>query len=160
MLCAGEWLKAETCIVSYGDIFYSHHLVESLIDSSGEINLAYDPCAVELWQKRNEDPLSDLESFRIDNERILDIGGKINRLEEVQGQYMGLFKITPKAWGWIENFISSLSDDEMAKIDMTNLFSKLIITGHEIFGTQNIHPWGEVDTPSDIDLYHRIYPNV
>ncbi|MCO7261713.1 phosphocholine cytidylyltransferase family protein [Dickeya zeae] len=160
LLCAREWLKTETCIISYGDIFYSHHLVESLIKSTGDINLTYDPNAVELWKKRNEDPLSDLESFRIDNGRIVGIGGRIKSLDEVQGQYMGLFKITPQAWSWIENFISSLSQHEIENIDMTNLFSKLINSGHHVFGTKNEYPWGEIDTPSDISLYHKIYPNV
>lgn len=97
LTCAREWLQSEPCIVSYGDIFYSPGLVSSLINSIGEINLTFDPNAVNLWEMRNEDPLSDLESFRIDNGRILNIGEKIGSLKEVQGQYMGLFKITPKA---------------------------------------------------------------
>jgi L-glutamine-phosphate cytidylyltransferase len=158
LLCARDWLKAETCLVSYGDIFYSSELVSTLLESPGEINLAWDPDAVSLWQKRNEDPLADLESFRIDNDRIVDIGGNITRIEEVQGQYMGLFKLTPTAWGWIEQLLSSLSNEDIAHLDMTRLFSTLIQRGYDVFGTRNTTPWGEIDTPSDIDVYHRLYP--
>lgn len=160
LICAREWLRSEPCIVSYGDIFYSPSLVRSLINSVGEINLTFDPNAVNLWEMRNEDPLSDLESFRIDNGRILNIGEKIGSLKEVQGQYMGLFKITPKAWGWIEDYTSALTPHEITRIDMTKLFSLLISSGHDIFGTENSYPWGEIDTPNDIAVYHKLYPGI
>ena len=63
--CASDWLSAEPCLVSYGDIFYDSTLVSELINHPADIVLGYDPAAVRLWQQRFNDPLPDLENFRL-----------------------------------------------------------------------------------------------
>lgn len=157
LLCASEWLKSETCIISYGDIFYSDKLVKELIHSPGEINITWDPTAVDLWRLRCENPLDDMETFSINNSKIVTIGDKAKSLTEIEGQYMGLLKITPVGWSWIEEFLSNKTAVARDAIDMTGLLSQLLSSNYAIFGTENNYPWGEVDTPADLDLYHKIY---
>ena len=50
------------------------------------------------------DPLSDAETFRIDaSGELLEIGGKTGKIEDIEGQYMGLLKFTPTAWTAVES---------------------------------------------------------
>ena len=42
LACAAAWLNDDTCIVSYGDIFYSPRIVKHLIACEDEIAIAYD----------------------------------------------------------------------------------------------------------------------
>ena len=93
LCCANEWLEANTCIVSYSDIFYEASAVRSLIESKADISLTYDPNWLELWTKRFGDPLLDAETFRLNPDGTLaEIGKKPKTVEEIQGQYMGLLK--------------------------------------------------------------------
>ena len=63
LMTASEWLKEDTCIISYSDIVYSSNAVQKLISSNGDITIAYDPNWIKLWEKRFRDPLSDAETF-------------------------------------------------------------------------------------------------
>ena len=51
------------------------------------------------FKKRFKNPLKDAETFNFDKKNYLKaIGDKTNSLEKIKGQYMGLFKITPRGW--------------------------------------------------------------
>ena len=87
-------------IVSYADIFYRSELVRGLAAASGELVITYDRAWRSLWTRRFADPLADAETFRVDDAgRLLEIGGKTTRIEEIEGQYMGLLKFTPGGMG-------------------------------------------------------------
>ncbi|MBF0128245.1 MAG: phosphocholine cytidylyltransferase family protein, partial [Magnetococcales bacterium] len=74
LACAGTWLREGPCIVSYSDIFYEASAVSSLMASSAELAVTYDPGWLPLWEKRFGDPLRDAETFRLDGEgRLLEI---------------------------------------------------------------------------------------
>lgn len=161
-LCmAAPWLERETCLVSYSDIFYSHELVQRLAETPGDIVVAYDPNAIRLWQQRFDDPLADLERFSVDaNNDIREIGGRAASLDEIQGQYMGLLKLTPAGWETIQAAQRTVPSEKRANIDMTSLLALAIAAGHALRAVPNPLPWGEVDCPSDIDLYERLYPHL
>ena len=158
--CASDWLEAEPCLVSYGDIFYSSQLVSDLINSSEELDLGYDTNAVALWQQRFENPLDDMERFAIAGGKILVIGGKAMTIEEIQGQYMGLFKLTPVSWRRLVEVRDRLPEARRENVDMTSLFSLLIQAGTRVSGTPTSEPWGEIDCPSDVHLYEDLYPSI
>lgn len=157
---ANEWLASESCVVSYGDIFYSPELVSALMESSDNIVLGYDPQAVHIWKQRFSQPLDDMEHFSIDNEYICQIGHRAQSLEQIQGQYMGLFKLTPLGWSLINTQLGRLNTEQRDKIDMTALFSIMIEAGTRIAGAATNQPWGEIDCPSDLALYEKIYPDL
>ena len=49
-----------------------------------------------------DNPLEDLETFRTDpSGRLLEIGQKPERREQIQGQFMGLLRFTPQSWDWV-----------------------------------------------------------
>lgn len=158
---ADAWLKQETCIVSYSDIFYSPDMVVRLIQADGDIVVAYDPDAVTLWQRRFEDPLADLERFVLgDGQRIDIIGGRPTSMEQVQGQYMGLLRLTPRGWHALRAQQQRLDTAERDNIDMTSLLAKVMQDGIPLQGVASHEPWGEIDCPSDIELYESIYPHL
>jgi choline kinase len=155
LACAEEWLKTETCIVSYSDIFYSSAVVELLIESKASLALTYDQNWLELWTQRFGDPLLDAETFLLDNDKtILEIGKKPKSLDQIQGQYIGLLKFTPSGWAEIERIRSRLPLEIKACIHMTDILQKVIEAGRvKIQGIPFSDGWGEVDSEDDLKFY-------
>ena len=83
MMEAKEWLKAEPCLVCYSDVIFSAHAIKSLAASDAPLAVTYYTGFWELWQMRMEDPLSDLETFKIDSQNmLLEIGKKPHAKED------------------------------------------------------------------------------
>lgn len=150
LMCAGEWLTEDTCIVSYSDIVYDFQAVTHLCTPLGDLCILYDTNWLNLWQERFSDPLSDAESFSVDGEGIIrDIGRKGVSLSEIHGQYMGLLKFTPRSFGWVKEMLSN-NKRLREKLDMTTLLSLLIQKGHSIRGVPWGGAWCEVDDLEDL----------
>jgi choline kinase len=152
---ASAWLCSGPAIVSYGDIFYRSELVRGLAGAPGQLVISYDRDWRRLWTRRFVDPLADAETFRINADgQLLEIGGRTTRIEEIQGQYMGLFKFTPPAWGIVEALLATLDAPSRDKLDVTGLLRRLL-AGKELridtYGADG--QWGEVDNPQDVALY-------
>lgn len=154
LMNAHEWLKKGDCIITYSDILYDVEILRSLMDSTHDLTVAYYTNWRELWSKRFKDPLNDLENFKIsDTDQIYHIGGRASSLEEIEGQYMGIIKTTPRSWNDIEFFLSELDKNILHKIDMTSLLSRLIQEKNfKIFGLKHSGLFYEFDTLTDIDL--------
>ena len=154
--CADEWLKTSICIVSYGDIVYHPSLVSTLVDTTGEIVVAYDVLWESLWRQRFEVPAKDAEAFRIENGWIQEIGGTVGSLDPVEGQYLGLFKLTPGGWSTVRGVLSLAEDAVARNLDVTALLGRLIRKGIKVRGTPIQGRWCEVDHVTDLRLYERM----
>ncbi len=155
LFCADEWLMQDECVISYSDIFYEAPVIKSLQGSEDNITITYDINFAELWQKRFADPLSDAESFKIDENNFLkEIGNRVQTMEEVQGQYMGLLKFKPEGWRSLKNF---LQNSDIEKLDCTSMLKILIAHGVKIKAVPIFEKWGEIDSASDLELYEKIY---
>lgn len=158
---SASWLSAAPCIVSYTDILYPETIVRDLMAAAGDIVVAYDPNWLALWSERFEDPLSDAETFRLSPDGcITEIGKRPASLDEVNGQYMGLLKLTPQGWAAIANHLAALPQQEVDRLDMTTLLSRLIesqipVRGMSIGNTR----WFEVDHGSDLEVAERYFAN-
>ncbi len=140
----------EPTVISYSDIVYEQEAVERLMEHPGDLVLAYDPNWLSVWEDRFDDPLSDAESFVIEDGVIREIGKRCNDVSQITGQYMGLIKISPTALDWIEDLI--LAQPQLRNsLDMTGLISELIAEGHIIHGVPISGGWFEVDTASDLN---------
>jgi choline kinase len=156
LVTASSWLQKGTCIVSYSDIVYSSDVVRSLQVSTGDIVISYDPNWFDLWQLRFLQPLDDAESFRVSNSRLLEIGAHVDSLERVDGQYMGLLKITSNGWRQISHYLTTLSDFEQRQLDMTGLLQQLLNQGAIINAVPIKDRWFEVDSASDLACYETL----
>jgi choline kinase len=152
LVCAKDWLQAEPCIVSYSDIFYSPAAVKSLMSCAASLAVTYDPNWLELWTQRFGDPLLDAETFRLTSEgKLEEIGNKPTDVEQVQGQYMGLLRFTPKGWQEILRIRSGLASELCDKMHMTGTLQRVIDAKRvEIAAVPYTAGWGEVDSAEDL----------
>jgi len=158
LAAALPWLRAAPVIVSYGDIFYRSELVRGLAGAPGQLVITYDRGWRRLWARRFTEPLADAETFRIDAAgRLLEIGGETTRIEEIQGQYMGLFKFTPPAWNVVETLLGRLDEATRNRLDVTGLLRRLLADPSFPIGTFGTDgQWGEIDSPEDVALYRKM----
>ncbi len=155
---ATAWLRAEPVVVSYADIFYGAEPIASLMTSCGELVITFDPEGPLLWNLRFSDPLTDAETFRLSsNGAVQTIGGRAGSIEQIEGQYMGLLKFTPSSWNAVERALGRLPPSTLDKLDMTGLL-RLLIEQHgvRVDAIPTRSPWGEIDTPDDLQLYEHM----
>jgi choline kinase len=158
LAAAAAWLRAGPVIVSYADIFYRGELVQGLAGAPGDLVISFDRDWRRLWSRRFADPLADAETFRADAAgQLLEIGGKTTRIEDIEGQYMGLLKFTPAAWSAVESLLSGLDAATRDRLDMTSLLRRLIAAKAVSIRTYGTHgQWGEIDNPGDVALYQSM----
>jgi len=156
LACAAEWLEAESCIVSYSDIFYDASAVTSLMNCSAKIALTYDANWRALWEERFGDPLLDAETFRLKADGTLaEIGNRPKTVEEVEGQYMGLLGFTPEGWSEVVRIRSALPSEQCDRMHMTGTLQMVIEAGRVAVAALPYHDeWGEVDSADDLAAYH------
>jgi choline kinase len=155
LLCADPILSKNDTIVSYGDIVYRPSIVKNLIASPCSLGITYDTAWLDLWKLRFDNPLDDAERFQHQNGYLKAIGDKVTDLEDINGQYMGLLKISVRSWQEIKGYLLSLSTEELQNKDMTSLLSDLLNLGHAISSVAIDGGWVEVDNPSDISCYEK-----
>lgn len=155
LACAAEWLTKENCIISYSDIFYSASAITSLIEAEANLAITYDKNWLRLWKKRFGDPLLDAETFKISEDNsLIEIGKKPNMIDEVQGQYMGLLRLTPKAWNEIIRIRNIMAPKLREQMHMTATLQKVIDSGNiNILAVPYEGTWGEIDSEQDLRCY-------
>ncbi|CAK0756432.1 L-glutamine-phosphate cytidylyltransferase [Azospirillaceae bacterium] len=151
--CAAHVLSQDSTVVSYSDIVYHPNHIRALSACDGDIAITYDRLWEKLWSIRFSNPLSDAETFLQKDGRLVTIGEKTNSFADVQGQYMGLLKITPRGWESIETLLGACSSEEIARLDMTSLLRRLLSANIAIHCVPVDGKWCEVDSASDVDLY-------
>lgn len=159
LLEAEAWLQQEPCIVCYSDIVFSPKAIEALVLCQSPLALTYYTGFWELWCARMEDPLSDLETFKLDADgKLLEIGKKPQSRSDIQGQYMGLIRFTPESWKWVRETIQKPLPKPVQKLDMTTLLQGMLDQGHPIQTIATDDLWLECDTQQDIEVYEKLFP--
>ncbi len=154
LLTARTWLENDDCIIAYSDILYTQNTVKKLMENKEEIAITYNKNFLELWNQRFEDPLIDLETFRTSDQSILlEIGNRVNNIEEIEGQFMGLLKISPSGFKKIAKVLDSLDTKTIDKLDMTGMLNMLLDFGVKVSTIPCDDFWIEVDNVRDIELY-------
>lgn len=151
-------------IVSYGDIIYENRILDAVMNCDAPIALAVDKELRRLWELRMDDPLSDAETLRIDSKgKILELGRPPTSYDDIQGQYMGLFKISASALPDILKIYNSLDRDALYEgktfdqMYMTAFLQHLIDVGRHIQAVCVENGWLEVDTINDITVYQKLH---
>ena len=156
LLCALPHLTNEQLIISYSDIVYKAEHITQLIKTKEDIVITYDKNWEQLWRLRNENPLNDAETFLTDTDgRLLEIGQTPTVLSQVQGQYMGLLKFSPKGSQQIQDFLNTFTTKKINEMDMTALLQQLLQHNIPIYTTAVNGGWCECDTEQDIQKYEK-----
>lgn len=160
LLEAKAWLEQDTCLVCYSDIIFSPQAVQVLRDTQAPLAITYYTGFWELWSARMEDPLSDLETFRVDFcGNLLEIGKHPTQRADVMGQYMGLIRFTPQSWNWAVETMKEPLPKPLERLDMTTLLQGIVERKYPIQAIATEDMWLECDTQQDIELYESMYRN-
>lgn len=151
--CGAALLRRAPCVIAYGDIVYRPDHVRAVAADDHDIVIAYDVLWASLWSARFENPLADAETFSEAGGWLTAIGDKTASTNDIHGQYLGLLKVSPEGWARIEAFVSGLSGEDQARIDVTSLLRGLLSTGVRVRCVPVHGGWCEVDSESDVRLY-------
>ncbi|QKV97192.1 phosphocholine cytidylyltransferase family protein [Streptomyces sp. NA02950] len=151
LAAAEPWLSRGTVLVVYGDIVFSPATVRRLRECHADLAIAYEPDWQALWSRRFADPLDDAETFVRDaTGALVDIGDRPATTAEVQGQYMGLLRISPVGWAVMSR--ARDADPAVRGLDMTGLLRHLVRRRLLPVATVAVEgPWYEFDHPSDAE---------
>jgi len=154
-------INKQDVIVSYGDILFQKNTLEKLIfNTHGDIQICIDRNFLPYWCERFDDPLSDLETLKLDSsDQIIEIGNKPSSLDEIQGQYIGLFKISKSSIKRVIEIYDKLKSNatntiqELNQMYMTTFLNTLIGYKMQLMPVVISNGWLEFDTPHDYHTY-------
>ena len=149
---------SEDFLVCYSDILVNSKQVILLKNFVNGIGLIIDKQWLSYWKLRFENPLDDAESLKISsNGYITDIGRKEDNLKNIQGQYIGFFKVSGekrlKFVNKLINFCQNRNTEMIAKkAYLTDFFQILIKDLINIKAIPTFGGWIEIDNPNDINV--------
>lgn len=171
LFCAEDSLSGNV-IIAYGDIVYSQEVLKALMDDPGDVVIACDEGWYSYWSERFEDPLSDAETFKKSGDgKVLSLGKKTTRLEDVEGQYIGLIKLSDRGCKLIKKTYSDALENEadlnnvwssgrsLDQAYMTDLLNFLALNG-ELHYKSIQRGWIEVDDHADLEIARVLIPKI
>lgn len=156
LFCAEAEMN-DDIIISYADIAYTPEVLKALIDSDADIACVVDTRWKELWQQRMENPLDDAETMKLnDDGTIRELGKKPQSYDEIEGQYIGLIKISKQAVSKVISFYNTL--DRSALYDgktfenmyMTSFLQMIIDQLMPVSSVLIAGGWIEIDSVEDM----------
>ncbi len=169
LFCANNELVGNV-IISYGDIIYETKILKKLIKSKEDITIVIDKKWQRYWNKRFDNLLDDAESLKINSKgNIIEIGQKINKLNDVHGQYIGLMKFSANGIKILKKIYQESKEKSkngknilnpnipFEKSYMTDLLQGLIISGYLLKPLIINGGWLELDSITDYKLYQKMY---
>ena len=132
LFCAIEEMDEEF-IVCYGDIIFTKKVILKLLSSKNPISVIVEKNWKKLWKLRMENPLLDAETLKVDeNGFITEIGKNPKSYREIEGQYMGLIKVSkPEIKRFIELY-NELDNSKKESMYMTKFIQEYILKWHNV----------------------------
>jgi L-glutamine-phosphate cytidylyltransferase len=158
VMCSGNDL-----IISYGDIVFEPRVLSALLESKAPVNVIIDKGWQQLWTKRMHNPLDDAETLKLaDGNRITELGKKPRSYSEIDGQYIGLIRISASVVNrfietWREIDANGIYDGkDKNNMYMTSFLQYLIDSGWDVRAVDINHGWLEIDTVEDLTKYEHM----
>lgn len=160
LMKAKNILANKNIIVSYGDIIFDKTILKKLLKSKNEISVISDENFYQYWKLRTKNPLNDLETFQLaQNKRIIDIGNAPRSINDIQGQFIGLIKIDKKVINQIielYQLLLKINFKKNKKMQMTNFLDIIIKLGFNVKAVPVKNGWLEFDTYKDYKIYNKL----
>ena len=155
---AADWLRSGTVVVCDGNIFFRHELVHAIGTVRGALVVGYDRTWRDLWARRFTDMAPHVAAFRRGPAgNLLDIGGMAESPDGLQGQPIGMLKVTPTAWQAVEAFLGTLEPVVRDHLDIGSLLHWLLDAKAIAIGTMGTDgQWGRVESAADVALYEQM----
>jgi phosphoenolpyruvate phosphomutase len=158
LACALDRLEGP-CVLSYGDILFRRHLLDSLLAAEGDVVIAVDALP---RNKADRDPerLSDLvgcsrrhtgdylqEDAAVWLERI----GNDLPPTQADGEWIGLAKLSPRGAALVRaELLTMRADGSLGRSSLLEMLSRLIAAGHRIGVVYVLGGWLDVDDAFDL----------
>lgn len=164
LFCAESVLTDDT-IVAYADIVYEPRVITALMAAPHEVSVVVDTGWRSYWQHRFTNPLDDAESLRLDEKgRIIDIGNKVNCIDDIEAQYIGLMRYRGAGIPILKNTRAALghvfrpwmAKRSLEKAYMTDLLMEMVLMGHPPNAVPIDHGWIEIDTVTDYESAQKM----
>lgn len=167
LFCARDFLleckkQKQDIIISYADIVYFAPCVVALCKENADMAICVDKEWKRLWSARFDDILSDAETLKMRDCNgefyITELGKKPQNLDEIQAQYMGLFKFSHKFLDKVIALYDSLDKNGIFdtqpynNIYMTSFLQALIDKYHNAKAVIVSGGWCEIDFKSDLEM--------
>jgi len=164
LFCAKDYMD-DDLIISYADIIYKNEVLKKLLNSQDDFSVVVDRDWKKLWSLRMENPLDDAETLKLKNGNIIEIGKKAHIYEDIEGQYIGLIKISKKILNKVIKFYDML--DRGASYDgkdfdnmyMTSFIQMIINNLLNVKPTFINGGWIEIDSLDDLKNLEKIDEN-
>jgi choline kinase len=164
LFCAdGVMDGSDDILIAYSDIVYEKRVLDTLLADPAGVGVAVNTDWRALWQARMDDPLADAESLRLGPDgRLLEIGQKATSYDRIEGQYMGLIKVSAqwaaKLCGVYDDMaaLSRYAGPAHGNMYMTDFLQRLCDRDWPVYGVTNHGGWLEVDSVEDLDVYHDL----
>jgi L-glutamine-phosphate cytidylyltransferase len=158
LFCAERELRGDV-IISSSDIVYSASVVRRLLDSPASLAVVVDRNGRRLWQERMDDPLEDAETLRLDERgNIVELGKRASSPAEIEGQYIGLMKVSASAWPELHAFYAALDRDAdyagktFQNMSMKSFIQAIIARLMPVRAVLIEEGWLAIDVPSDLEI--------
>lgn len=149
LYCAKDFMD-DDLIISYADIVYKKDILEKLINSKDDFSVVVDRKWRSLWEKRMDNPLDDAETLKLENGEIVEIGKKPNDYSEIEGQFIGLFKVSKKSIVKVFSFLKGLDFRNIYTTDFIQiLIDSKVVSVKPVFIDGG---WIEIDTLQDLKI--------
>ena len=165
LFCAKKEM-VDSVIVSYGDIIFEKKIFEKLYRENEDISLIVDKNWLPYWKTRFEEPLDDAESLQVNSKGyITNIGQKVQQIQDIQAQYIGLMKFQNKGLEFLISFYEKCKSEAkngknplnstlpFEKSYMTDLLQGIINEGFPIKSVPVNNGWLELDSYQDYQQY-------
>ncbi len=162
LFCAEHEIDDEV-LICYGDIIYEKRLIEDILESKADIGITVDEDYLEYWKARMENWQDDLETLKVENALIKEVGQKTNDSDSAKLRYIGLIKLSKrgaeilkkifyenkeKYWDSSDRWMNSKS---FKLAYMTDLIQAIINAGYEVEPIRVKKGWMEFDNVEDYE---------
>lgn len=160
LFTAKEFMN-DDLIISYADIVYKPEILEKLMASNADFSVVVDNEWKELWSLRMESPLEDAETMKTRDGNIIELGKKPISYDEIEGQYIGLMKVSKSALSKLIKFYETLDRSKIYdgkdfyNMYMTSLIQMVIDHIMDVTPVFINGGWIEIDSVEDISAYNK-----
>lgn len=157
LLCALGWIN-QNVIIIYSDIYVSHEVIQLMLkEHSEDWVMPYNKNFKQHWEWRfpGQNIFDDIESFNVDkNGYLVDIGNKVSSDTQIDGQFMGIFKVNERGIRDFKKYILEIVELDFST-DITAMFNYLLKKMLKVKTVEYNGPWFEFDCFDDFNYFEK-----
>ena len=148
-------IKSDDICVIYADILFQAKDLKKIILSKKKIITLVDTKWLQKWKlKRNFK--EDLEELKLKRNKVVAIGKKTNKIDDIDGRYVGITKFSKSI---VQDFKKKKILKKFLlnniKLDFTTFLMKLINNNFNVYALKKELEWHEFDTKQDFKNYEK-----